>query len=162
GFPTVEALLQPPDFTVDMGAQFLRFFRVGVPVLLGLGQPTTSEVMFDADWLLRPAHLVPVAVIALLVLVGAGIVYLPSLRRLVRCGVDRLAEPSILVLLALIVPPVIALTRFGFLVAEPRYALPLYGTVPLLAGALWRVPFGRAMASVARWAVVGLVLVFNA
>src|SRR5262249_19639792 len=97
-----------------------------------------------------------------LVLVGAVIVYLPSLRRLFRCGADRLAEPSILVLLALIVPPVIALTRFGFLVAEPRYALPLYGTVPLLAGALWRVPFGKAMASFARWAVVGLVLAFNA
>ena len=33
----------------------------------------------------------------------------------------------------------IAVTRFGFFVSEPRYALPLYSAVPLLAGALWRL-----------------------
>ena len=69
---------------------------------------------------------------------------------------DRPAEPALLVLLAVAVPPVVALTRFGFFVSEPRYALPLYGAVPLLAGALWRVPWRWA-----RWPVVGLVLGFN-
>jgi hypothetical protein len=161
GFPTVEALVQPPDFTIDIGAQLVRFFRVGVPVLLGLGQPTTSEVMFDADWLLRPAHLLPVAALAMLVLLAVVISFVPSLRKLIRYGADRFAEPAILVLLALIVPAVVALTRFGFLVAEPRYALPLYGTVPLMAGALWRVPFSRRFAAFGRWTVVGLVLAFN-
>ena len=43
-----------------------------------------------------------------------------------------------LLLLVLAVPPLIAVTRFGFFVSEPRYALPLYSAVPLLAGALWR------------------------
>jgi hypothetical protein len=162
GFPTMVALLQPPDFTVDIPAQFVRFFRVGVPVLLGLAQPTTSDVMFDADWLLRPAHLLLVAAAALLVLAIVVASYLPTLRRLVRCGADLAAEPAVLVLLALVVPPTIALTRFGFFVSEPRYALPLYSTVPLLAGALWRLPIARSYATLTRCGVVGLVLFFNA
>jgi hypothetical protein len=52
---------------------------------------------------------------------------------------------------------VVALTRFGFFVSEPRYALPLYGVVPLLAGALWRL----RISDFGRWAVVGGVLAFN-
>ncbi len=35
GFPTVGAMMQPPDLPLDPWAQLLRFFRVGVPVLLG-------------------------------------------------------------------------------------------------------------------------------
>jgi hypothetical protein len=65
------------------------------------------------------------------------------------------------VLLAVVVPPIVALTRFGFLVSEPRYALPLYGAVPLLAGALWRLRLPTARADVIRSAVVGAVLAFN-
>src|SRR5205823_2062542 len=34
GFLTAKALLQPPDLPLDLVAQWLRFFRVGVPVLL--------------------------------------------------------------------------------------------------------------------------------
>src|SRR5437764_1288014 len=67
GFLTLAALLQPPDLPVDPLAQFLRFFRVGVPVLVGLGQPTTSQAMFDQDWLQRPAGHLSVAVLALLI-----------------------------------------------------------------------------------------------
>jgi hypothetical protein len=61
-----------------------------------------------------------------------------------------------LVLLAVVVPPVVALTRFGFFVSEPRYALPLYSSVPLLAAGLWRVPWPRL-----RWPALALVLGFN-
>src|SRR6266851_2924129 len=155
-FQTLAALLQPPDLPLDQWAQLLRFFRVGVPVLLGLGQPTTSETMFDQDWLQRPAGHLSVVLLALLVLGAALAVHAPSLRRLVRCGASHLSEPALLLLVVLAVPPVVALTRFGFFVSEPRYALPLYGAVPLLAGALWRVPWRSV-----RWTVVGLVLAFN-
>ena len=55
GFQTLAALFQPADLPLDRAAQFVRFFRVGIPVLLGLGQPTTSEAMLDQDWLQRPA-----------------------------------------------------------------------------------------------------------
>src|SRR5262249_6885828 len=52
-----------------------------------------------------------------------------------------------LIFVAVCVPPVVALTRFGFFVSEPRYALPLYSTVPLLASAIWRLPaVGRGLA----------------
>src|SRR5207244_1125737 len=137
GFLTLAALVQPADLPLDQWAQLLRFFRVGVPVLLGLGQPTTSETMFDQDWLHRPAGELWVVLLALVVLSAALAVHARSLRRLVKCGADRLSEPGLPLLVALAVPPVVALTRFGFFVSEPRYALPLYGVVPLLAGALW-------------------------
>jgi hypothetical protein len=157
GFLTVAALLQTPDLPVDPLAQFLRFFRVGIPVLLGLGQPTTSQVLFDLDWLQRPAGHLWVAGLALLLLAGSLLVYVPSLRRLIACGAEHSSEPALLVLLAVIVPVVVAVTRFGFFVSEPRYALPLYGTLPLLMGALWRLQAPR----VARWVVVIGVLAFN-
>src|SRR5438270_4778728 len=105
GFLTLAALLQPPDLPVDPPAQLLRFFRVGVPVLLGLGQPTTSQAMFDQDWLQRPAGHLSVAALALLVLGLVLVAALPAVRRLVRCGTGPDAEPAIRVLLALAVPP---------------------------------------------------------
>ena len=156
GFRTLAALLQPPDLPVDPAAQFVRFFRVGVPVLVGLGQPTTSQSMFDADWPLRPAGYLLVAVIAVALLVGATLVYLPAVRRLVRQGADNLSAPALLVFVTVLIPPVVALTRFGFFVSEPRYALPLYSAVPLIAGTLWRLRWPGL-----RWSIVALVLAFN-
>jgi Dolichyl-phosphate-mannose-protein mannosyltransferase len=156
GFRTLGALLQPPDLPLDPVAQFVRFFRVGVPVLVGLGQPTTSQTMFDQDWPLRPAGQLIVAVLAVALLVGAMLVYLPAVRRLVRHGADQVSEPALLVFVAVLIPPIVALTRFGLFVSEPRYALPLYSAVPLIAGVLWRLRWPAL-----RWSVLGLVLVFN-
>jgi hypothetical protein len=156
GFRTVASLLQPADIPIDPAAQFVRFFRVGVPVLLGLGQPTTSETLFDLDWLERPAGHLSVAVAAVAVLTVVVLVYLPALRRLFVCGADAESAPALLVMVALVVPPVVALTRFGFFVSEPRYALPLYSTVPLLFGAVWRLPL-----TILRWPLVGALLALN-
>jgi hypothetical protein len=156
GFRTVGSLVQPPDLPIDPPDQLLRFFRVGVPVLLGLGQPTTSATMFDNDWLHRPAGHASVALGALAVLVVVVLLYLPALRRLFVCGADAQAAPALLVMVAIVVPPVVALTRFGFFVSEPRYALPLYSTLPLLFGALWRVRWPAI-----RWAAAGVLVAFN-
>jgi hypothetical protein len=156
GFLTVKSLLQPPDLPIDPLAQSLRFFRVGVPVLLGLGQPTTSQAMFDQDWPLRPAGHLSVTLAALAVLGVVLLAYLPAVRRLISCGADARSAPALLVFVAVAVPPVVALTRFGFFVSEPRYVLPLYSVVPLLAGALWRLPW-----RVASWSILAAVLVFN-
>jgi Dolichyl-phosphate-mannose-protein mannosyltransferase len=136
GFLTLKALFQPADVPIDAVAQWLRFFRVGVPVLLGLAQPTTSEALFDADWLQRPAAhlwLVALVLVALTIVVAT---HAGSVRRLIACGANAHAEPALLVLLVLVVPLVVALTRFGFFVSEPRYAMPLYSAVPLLFGAI--------------------------
>ncbi len=175
GFPTIASLLQPPDLPFDPRGQFFRFFRVGLPVLAGLAQPTTSTDMFDRDWLLRPAGNLAIAALFLLALAAMIAIHLPSVLRLF--GINRGWEslvlspqssvlsprsslatrdprpvtcdpfrpqsspaPSLLVLVALVVPPVVAFTRFGFFVSEPRYALPLYSVVPLVAYALWRLP----------------------
>jgi len=97
GFLTVKALFQPADLPPDLVAQWLRFFRVGVPVLLGLGQPTTSQALFDADWLQRPAAhlwLVGVLLIALTVAVAR---HAAAVKRLVACGADAHAEAALLV-----------------------------------------------------------------
>jgi hypothetical protein len=156
GFRTVASLVQPPDLPIDPPAQLFRFFRVGVPVLLGLGQPTTSETMFDNDWLQRPAGHMVVALGAMAVLTAVVLLYLPAVRRLFACGADDQTGPALLVMLAIVVPPVVALSRFGFFVSEPRYALPLYSTVPLLFGALWRLRW-----SAVKWSAVGVLVAFN-
>ena len=156
GFGTLRALLQPPDLPLDPVAQFERFFRVGLPVLAGLGQPTTSATMFDADWLTRPASRLPLVILFLLLLGLALAVHRSSVIDLIQVHVrgGRKAEPALLLLLAVCVPPVIALTRFGFFVSEPRYALPLYAVVPLIMGAIWRLPRLAHLGGVA--AVLGL------
>jgi hypothetical protein len=158
GLPTLNALLQPPDLPLDPVAQFIRFFRVGVPVLAGLGQPTTSDVLFDQDWLHRPAGQAWIALLAIGLLAAALAMHLPSLKALVTRNASlQQAGPALLLLVAMVVPPIVAVTRFGFFVAEPRYALPLYAAVPLLAAALWRV----ARAPAVRVGVVGVVIAGN-
>ncbi|HET6319303.1 MAG TPA: hypothetical protein VFG86_22840, partial [Chloroflexota bacterium] len=154
-YPTLRALLQPPDIPLDPAAQFFRFFRVGIPVLVGLGQPTTSDVLFDQDWLHRPAGQGWLALLLLVVLVTGLAMHFGSLGRLVR-GQPK-SGPALLLLAAIVVPPVVAVTRFGFFVSEPRYALPLYAVVPLLMASLWRVARNPVLAS----AAVGAVLAFN-
>ena len=155
GFPTVASMLQPSDLPIDPPAQFFRFFRVGVPVLAGLGQPTTSAEMFDHDWPHRPAGSA-VIVAALLLVLGATVaLQWPAIRRLFGRHSGPNAGPALLVLVAAAVPPVVALTRFGFFVSEPRYALPLYSTVPLATAALWRLP------ARVRLLLLAAVLAFN-
>jgi 4-amino-4-deoxy-L-arabinose transferase-like glycosyltransferase len=154
GWPTLQALLQLPDLPLDPLRQFIRFFRVGVPVLAGLGQPTTSDVLFDQDWLTRPAGQAWVAVLLLVLLLGALAMHLPSLKALLRR--DKDAGPALLLLVCIAVPPVVAVTRFGFFVSEPRYALPLYAGVPLLMAALWRIAKSEAIAAAGVLAVLAL------
>jgi hypothetical protein len=155
GYPTVQALLQPPDLPLDPVAQFVRFFRVGVPVLVGLGQPTTSDVLFDQDWMQRPAGQAWLALLVVALLIGGLAMHLPALGKLVRGKPG--SGPALLLLAAIVVPPVVAATRFGFFVSEPRYALPLYAVVPLLMASLWRVARNAVLAS----AVVGVIVAFN-
>jgi hypothetical protein len=152
GWRSLAALTQAPDLPLDIPAQLVRFFRVGVPVLLGLGQPTTSETMFDADWGLRPAGHLSIALLAVAIVTLAVVRWLPTIKALVRG--ESGAAPALLVFVALAVPPAVAGTRFGFFVSEPRYALPLYSTVPLLMGALWWLRPALRWAAVA--ALVGL------
>src|SRR5207237_6190045 len=78
-----------------------------------------------------------VAMLLLALLLAALAMHLPSLKALLAKRAH--SAPALLLLVCIAVPPVVAVTRFGFFVSEPRYALPLYAGVPLLAAALWRV-----------------------
>jgi Dolichyl-phosphate-mannose-protein mannosyltransferase len=156
GFRTVTAMTQPSDLPVDMADQFVRFFRISLPILLGLGQPSSSETLFNNDWGLRPASH---GWLVLLMLAGLGAVlalHAPSLRNLVDRNLAR-AEPALLLLIGVVVPPIIALSRFGFFVSEPRYALPIYACLPLLFAAVWRL----RIPDLTRWLAVAGVLAFN-
>jgi hypothetical protein len=114
--------------------------RYGAPVLAGLAEGTASKVLLDQDWPRRPGSN-PFLTAALLALVVAVLwSHRNALLALFRAGgkrCDTAAAPFLLVIL--FVPLVVAVSRFADLWAEPRYALPVYGAIPLFAAAAWRL-----------------------
>jgi Dolichyl-phosphate-mannose-protein mannosyltransferase len=114
--------------------------RYGLPVVVGLAEGTPSRELLLQDWPARPGSswLVTVA----LPLVGIGLVwwYRASLGHLIRGGSSPTGRgPALFLLILLLVPPFVAVSRFANLWAEPRYALPLYAAVPLAAAVIWTV-----------------------
>ena len=127
--------------------------RYGLPVLVGLAEGTPSRELLLLDWPTRlgSSWLVTVA----LPLFGLGLVwwYRGALVALVRGtgdGAARVRRPALFLLVLLLVPPFVAISRFANLWAEPRYALPIYVAVPLAAGVIW--------AARQRWRVLGSLL----
>ncbi len=114
--------------------------RYSWPVLLGLAQASTSAELFAADFARRPGH-VPAVAIAIMVM--AILVVLYHRRGLVKVfssgatSTDLAGGLLLLIALANIVAT--TTTRFGELVSEPRYLLPLYCAVPLAAVMLGRL-----------------------
>lgn len=115
------------------------FWRQAVPVLVGLGQPTSDVELFLADWPTRPAGSPLVAVAADLLLLCGLWPYRRSLWALARGkGVDA-SGPALLLGVFGVALVLLPFTRFAELVSEPRYALPLYALVPLYAALAWRL-----------------------
>jgi hypothetical protein len=110
--------------------------RVGLPVMAGLGQATSSPLLFSLDWPSRPGSQPWVAglLLAALVLLLAPRVAETRLGRVGSCSAT--ASTRLGLALALLTPILASLGRFGELVAEPRYALPLYAATPLLLATL--------------------------
>lgn len=141
------------------------FVHIGLPVLLGFGQATSSPILFAQDWPRRPAswRWLP---LVLTVAVGLGLV--PALRDLLRgarklmhgacCTVARRAAAALFGLGVLGLTVLLAcLGRFEQLVAEPRYALPVYSSVPLFGAVLAALAGGRRwLAATAVAAVLAL------
>ena len=134
--------------------------RYGLPVLAGLAEGTASKVLLDADWPRRPGSN-PVVAVALLVLVLAVLwSHRRSLAALVSRGGDSVgARAAPFLLLLLLVPVIVAVSRFADLWAEPRYALPAYSGVPLFAALVWRV---RGQSRLVIAGAASLVLSVNA
>jgi 4-amino-4-deoxy-L-arabinose transferase-like glycosyltransferase len=112
--------------------------RYGLPVLVGLAQGTPSRDLLLLDWPTRPGSswLATAGLIAF----GLGIVqwYRRSLWSLFGGrGEPRDRGPALFLVLLLLIPPFVAISRFANLWAEPRYALPIYAATPLIAGIIW-------------------------
>jgi 4-amino-4-deoxy-L-arabinose transferase-like glycosyltransferase len=114
--------------------------RYGLPVLVGLAEGTPSRELLLQDWPHRPGSswLVTIG----LPVLGLGLVWwhrraLVSLIRGESTAQER--GPALFLLVLLLVPPFVAVSRFANLWAEPRYALPIYAAVPLVAAAIWSV-----------------------
>ena len=112
--------------------------RYGLPVLVGLAEGTPSRELLLQDWPTRPGSSWLVTI--LLPLLGLWLVwwYRGSLLALVRGGsTPRECGPALFLLILLLVPPFAAVSRFANLWAEPRYALPIYAAVPLVASIVY-------------------------
>jgi hypothetical protein len=89
-------------------------------------------------------------------LIGVLWLHVRAVRELVsRARPGPGSDAALLVLVTLMVPVTLAFTSYGYFMAEPRYALPLYSAVPLVASAVWRLP------SALRWATCGGVVALN-
>ena len=134
--------------------------RYGAPVLAGLAEGTPSKALLDADWPRRPGS--SFLAMGVLLLLAAFVVWYHrrSLAAIVRrdpCPGRRAAAPFLLLLL--LIPAFVAVSRFAELWAEPRYALPAYGAVPLFTVLAWRL---RERSRVLFAALVAGVLAVNA
>ena len=121
------------------------FATVGLPVMAGLGQATSSPILFAEDWPRRLASrpwTPPLLWVVLLVLLVPAFPLGPADWRRALCTdqVTRLGGLALLIL----APFLASLGRFGELIAEPRYALPLYGALPLLVYSGCRLTAGGA------------------
>jgi hypothetical protein len=133
--------------------------RYGLPVLVGLAQGTPSQQLLLRDWPTRPGSSWLVTVT--LPLLGLGLVWWHrrSLAALVRGdGEACVRRPALPLLVLLLVPPFVAVSRFANLWAEPRYALPIYAATPLVLAAIWAI---RARSRLTSGALVAALLGLN-
>jgi hypothetical protein len=139
GFATLGVLSGPAGVSVEPLGELLRFLRTGVSMLAGVGRPVPPLTLTsDLAWDVPTAGPLLLVVPLVLGLIGVLVWHLPSLRRLI--AGQPCSDASLLVLVALMVPVTLIFTSYGYFMAEPRYALPLYSAVPLVANALWQLP----------------------
>jgi hypothetical protein len=133
--------------------------RYGLPVLVGLAEGTPSRELLLQDWPTRPGSswLVTIG----LPLLGLGLVwwYRGALLALVLGGATpRRRGPALFLMILLLVPPFVAVSRFANLWAEPRYALPIYAAVPLVVAVIFAA---RMRARVVGWLLLGGLMALN-
>jgi hypothetical protein len=157
GFETLDVVGGPSGVRVEPAGELLRFLRVGISMLAGVGRPVPPPTLTqDMAWDVPTAGPWPIVAALVLALLGVLWLYAGSLRALLsRTEPGPRADASLLVMVALMVPLTLVLTSYGYFMAEPRYALPLYSVVPLVAAAVWRLP------GALRWLTCGAVVALN-
>jgi hypothetical protein len=157
GLATAQAMFGGGGGLADSTVYLYQFFRFSLPVLSGVAQASSSSDLFWPAFWAGPAASWPVAAavaggyILLLLLHARSILDLLAGRE--KAGSGR----SLFALLLLVVPAVFVLSRFRELVTEPRYLLPLYSAVPLLALSI----ASRRLPRRAQALIVALLLTLN-
>lgn len=152
--------LRSEEQTLEMvQANFGRLVEVGLPVMAGLGQATSSPVLFEEDWPRRPGSWPWSGPL----LLGAGALLLAPWARALAAPFqgkrgERLRTAYFGLVVAGLTALLASLGRFEELVAEPRYALGLYVAAPLVFGTLWSVARRR---QVLLWGCAAGVLGLN-
>jgi hypothetical protein len=137
--------------------------RYGLPVLVGLAEGTPTRELLLQDWPTRIGS--SWLVTALLPMLGLGVVWWHRRALAVLVLGDGAhhyegvasRRSALFLLVLLLVPPFVAVSRFANLWAEPRYALPIYAAVPLVTAIVWAVR-ARSQA-LARALMVGLLAI---
>ncbi len=157
GFDTLSVVGGPNGVHAEPVGELLRFLRTGLPMLAGVGRPVPPPTLAqDMAWDVPTAGPWPLVVALLLVLLGVLWTYAASIRELVsRAQPGPRSDASLLVMVAVMVPVTLVFTSYGYFMAEPRYALPLYSAVPLVAAAVWKLP------GMLRWGTCGAVVALN-
>jgi hypothetical protein len=154
GFATLGVVGGPAGVSVSPVGELVRFLRTGVPMLAGVGRPVPPP-MLALDISPEVPTAGPLLVVVPLVAILTGVLawHARSLRRLIAGQPD--GDAALLVMVALMVPVTLIFTSYGYFMAEPRYALPLYSAVPLVAAVVWQLP------GVWRWAACAAVVALN-
>jgi len=146
GYATLAIVSGPAGITVEPLGELLRFLRTGISMLAGVGRPVPPLTLAsDLAWDVPTAGPLVVVAPLVVVLVGVLVWHLPSVRRLI--SGQPCSDAALLVLVALMVPVTLIFTSYGYFMAEPRYALPLYSAVPLVANAVWQLPLRMRFAT---------------
>lgn len=138
GFATADAMFGGSWSLTEAPPYLRQFGRVSLPILAGLAQASSSQRLFWPSFWASPAGQLPVALTVAVVFLLVALLGARRLPDLLRGGARAGDGQNLLVLLLVVVPAVFIVSKFRELVTEPRYLLPLYSAVPLLALAILR------------------------
>lgn len=156
GLATAQAMFGGPGGLAEAPLYVYRFFRYSLPVIAGAAQASSSDQLFWPAFERSLAGRWPVAAViaaGFLALLAAN---LKPILALLNAETAGRSGRSLLALLLLTIPGVFVVSRFRDLLTEPRYLLPMYSAIPLLAATLVSGRLRRGALVVAISALLGL------
>ena len=136
GFATAGAMTTWRGAISTIPLYTFHFFRHSLPVLAGLAQGSSSQELFWPAFGHSLAGPWPVAFVLSVLFTLPVVLLRRRLASLLRGKAGGIDGRNLLALMLIVVPAVFVVTKFHEPVSEPRYLLPLYSAVPLLAAGL--------------------------
>ena len=158
GFATAGAMTTWRGAISTIPLYTFHFFRHSLPVLAGLAQGSSSQELFWAAFAHSLAQPWPVALALSILFVLPVVLLRRRLADMLFGRAGRADDRNLLVLMLIVVPAVFVVTKFHEPVSEPRYLLPLYSAIPLLASGLLSRGWLRRAAPLLMSAIVCLNL----